>query len=221
MRMPDLALLRIRADLAARVRGRVARWWSSQSGPANRKPESAAQQCRFDKDGRSNKVIFVPHCLLNQNARDMGAADFPAMMKPILEALAAKDIGIIQLPCAELMVLGLERGRDVPPLKTIRARLELPESRAPLLHLVNQVVYQIKEYQVHGFEVVGILGKHGSPTCGVPSSRYENLFGSTEGVFMELLRQRLQAEGFDIGFKGIEDHRQQDAIEWVSQLAGD
>jgi hypothetical protein len=159
--------------------------------------------------------------MLNQNARDVGTADFPATMKPILEALAARDIGIIQLPCAEVMVLGLGRGRDGSPLKTIRERLEQPEHCARLRQLVNAVVYQIKEYQGHGFKVVGILGKNGSPTCAVKSGLNENLFGSTEGVFMGLLRQRLRAEGFEIGFKGIEDHCQHDAIDWVPQLARD
>ena len=222
--MPALDLGRIKAAFAMRVSDRVARLRSSQSGPANQNPKSTDQlkvKCRFDHDGRSKKVIFVAHCLLNQNARDMGAADFPAMMKPLLEGLAANDIGIIQLPCAELMVLGLGRGRDVSPLKTIRERLELPESHAQLWRLVNEVVYQIKEYQGHGFQVVGILGKNGSPTCGMQTTRYENLFGSTEGVFMRLLRLQLQAEGFNIGFKGIDDHRQHETIEWVSQVARD
>jgi len=115
------------------------------------------------------------------------------------------------------MVLGLGRDRDVAPLETIREGLELPESHVRLGRLIDQVVYQIKEYQGQGFHVVGILGKNGSPTCGVQMGSYRKVFGPGEGVFMRLLRQRLKAEGLDIGIKGIDDHRQQEAIEWVSK----
>jgi predicted secreted protein len=160
----------------------------------------------FDKDGRSRKVIFVAHCMLNQNARDAGTADFPAMMKPLLRAMEMRDIGIVQLPCPELMVLGLGRGRG--PFETIRGALERPESQLRLGGLADQVVDQIKEYQRHGFHVVGILGKNGSPTCGVH-----------EGVFVRLLRQRLRAEGLQVEVQGIDDHSQQKAIEWVSKHA--
>ena len=100
--------------------------------------DKAKVECSFDEDGRSKKVIFVAHCMLNQNARHGGSADFPAMMKPLLGALEAKDIGIIQLPCPELIVLGLGRDRVVPPLGTIREALELPESHVRLGLLIDQ-----------------------------------------------------------------------------------
>jgi len=169
----------------------------------------------FTKDGRSRRVVFAAHCMLNQNARHVDCADFPAMMKPMLTALQAKEIGVIQLPCPELMALGLGRDRDVPPLETIREALELPEAHARLMPYVDQVVYQIREYLFQGFRVLGILGKNGSPSCGVETTFYSSGQGPGEGVFVRLLKERLKAEGLDIGIKGIEDHRQQEAIEWL------
>jgi predicted secreted protein len=125
-----------------------------------------------------------------------------------------KDIGIIQLPCPELIVLGL--GRDRGAARTIREALERSDSHLRLARLVDQVVYQIKEYQSQGFHVIGILGKNGSPTCGVRTLRGQ-VFGPEEGVFMRLLRQLLEAEGLQIGIKGIDDHCQEETIEWVSK----
>ncbi len=171
----------------------------------------------FDKDGRSKKVIFVAHCMLNQNARHVDCADFPATMKPLVAALEQREIGMIQLPCPELMALGLGRDRDVPPLDTIREGLELPEAHARLKPHIDQIIHQIKEYQWQGFHVVGILGKNGSPSCGVETTSYKTGFGPGEGVFVRLLKERLRAEALEIGIKGIDDHRQEEAIDWVSK----
>jgi predicted secreted protein len=194
---------------------------------ANRKSEGSAQKTglvdkpqvkrNFDKDGRSKKVILTAHCILNQNARHVDCADFPAMMKPLLEALQADEIGIVQLPCPELMALGLGRDRDVPPLDTIREALELPEAHARLKPLIDQVVHQIKEYQFQGFQIVGVLGKNGSPSCGVETTSVKSGQAPGQGVFIRLLRDRLKAEGLDIGIKGVDDHRQEEAVEWVSK----
>jgi predicted secreted protein len=137
------------------------------------------------------------------------------MMKPLLTAFQEKEIGIVQLPCPELMALGLGRGRDVPPLETIREALELPDAHVRLKPFVEQVIYQIKEYQFQGFDVVGILGKNGSPSCGVETTSVESRQAPGEGVFIRLLRERLNAEGLDIGIKGVDDHRQQEAIQWM------
>jgi predicted secreted protein len=170
----------------------------------------------FHKDGRSLKIILVAHCVLNQNARHVDCADFPAMMKPLLAALQAQEIGIVQLPCPEMMVLGLGRDRDVPPLETIRDALELTESAARLQPFLDQIVYIIKEYRWQGFQILGILGKNGSPACGVETTSLNTGPAPGEGIFIRLLRKRLEKEGLQIGIQGVDDHRQQEAIDWLS-----
>jgi len=169
----------------------------------------------FDKDGRSKKVILVAHCVLNQNARHVDCADFPAMMKPLLATLQEMNLGIIQMPCPELMALGLGRDRDVPPLETIREALELPEGHGRLEPLIDDLIYQIKEYQFQELVITGILGKNGSPACGVETTSRAGSQGPGEGVFIELLRRRLEDEGLDIPIKGIDDFRQEETIGWV------
>jgi len=170
----------------------------------------------FDKDGRSKKVIFAAHCVLNQNARHVDCADFPALMEPLVAFFQEKELGIIQLPCPELMALGLGRDRDVPPLDTIREALELPDAHERLKPLISNIVHQIKEYQFQGFEVVGILGKNGSPACGVETTSLPEGQAPGKGVFVRLLRERLVAEGLDIEIKGVDDHRQDETIDWVA-----
>lgn len=171
----------------------------------------------FDKDGRSKKVIFVAHCVINQNARHVDCADFPAVMKPLLAFLEEKEVGIIQMACPEFMALGLGRDRDVPPLETIREALELPDAHQRLSPLIDNIVYQIKEYRFQGFQVVGILGKNGSPACGVETTSVRGGQAPGPGVFARLLHARLQAEGLQIDLKGVDDYRQEETILWVSE----
>ena len=61
-------------------------------------------------DGRSKKVVFIAHCLLNQNAISDGTAVCPAAYKGLIELFLHEDVGIIQLPCPELCCLGIDRG---------------------------------------------------------------------------------------------------------------
>ena len=47
-------------------------------------------------DGRSKKVIFIAHCLLNQNAISDGTAVYPAAFKDIIDFFLNADISIVQ-----------------------------------------------------------------------------------------------------------------------------
>ena len=61
-------------------------------------------------DGRSKKVIFLAHCLLNQNAISDGTAVYPAAFQELVQLLLDHEVGIVQMPCPELCCLGLDRG---------------------------------------------------------------------------------------------------------------
>lgn len=61
-------------------------------------------------DARSKKVIFVAHCILNQNARINKCAYSPSVINPVIQELIKRGIGIIQMPCPETQILGLGRG---------------------------------------------------------------------------------------------------------------
>ena len=113
-------------------------------------------------DGRSKKVIFLAHCLLNQNAISDATAVYPAAFR-------------------ELCCLGLDRGdvygaeRPVVVENTrIRRAMEEDGPRQRREALADQVVDQIQEYQKHGFQVLGIVGANRSPNCGVETTSDQN-----------------------------------------------
>ncbi|MFC2076969.1 hypothetical protein ACFLT7_07790, partial [candidate division KSB1 bacterium] len=151
---------------------------------------------------------------LNQNARDIACADFPAMMEPLVNYLKSEQLGLIQMPCPELYVLGLGRDRTIPHVE-IREGLESSAGRARLAGVIEGLIYQIKEYEYQDFQIVGILGKNGSPSCGVEKTWGGDQVVPGEGAFINQLRTALDHEEIKIGIKGVTDHRQEESIEWV------
>ena len=49
-------------------------------------------------DARAGKIIFVVHCLLNQNAKVRGIARYPAAVRPIIDLLL--DNRVSSLRCS-------------------------------------------------------------------------------------------------------------------------
>src|SRR6478609_1837320 len=58
------------------------------------------------RDERSRRVVFVSHCLLNENTRYTGGATRPGAVAEIIDELIAADYGIYQLPCPERLAWG-------------------------------------------------------------------------------------------------------------------
>lgn len=166
-------------------------------------------------DVRSKKVVFIAHCLLNQNSISDGTAVHPAAFKDIINILMDNDIGIIQLPCPELCCLGLDRGNiygaDSPVTvenTRIRREMEKDDTQAKLKKLVDYTMLQIDEYIKHGFEIKGIVGANRSPNCGVETTSDYDVEISGMGVFMEALQKELSARNLNIkmtGIKGSDD----------------
>lgn len=161
-------------------------------------------------DGRSKKVAFVAHCLLNQNSISDGTAVYPAAFKDVIHTLLDADIGIVQLPCPELCCLGLDRGNpdgaNVPVVEeNTRIRRAMKEAAAAnkLTALVDHTMLQIHEYSSNGFEIVGIIGANRSPNCGVETTSDDNREIAGMGLFMQALADRLKERDLVIPMIGL------------------
>ena len=175
------------------------------------------------QDGRSQKVAFLAHCLLNQNAISDGTAVRPAGFPEMVSYLLEHGVGIVQLPCPELLCLGLDRGdpqgaeRPVVVENTrIRRAMAQAEPSRRLARLVADTMAQLLEYRRYGFQVVGILGANRSPCCGVDTTSQDDQEVPGMGVFLEALSRRLEEVGWKIpmvGFRGTDD-----AVETVQRL---
>jgi predicted secreted protein len=129
-------------------------------------------------DRRSRRVVFVSHCLLNQNVRYLGGAWARGAATDALAPFINEGTGLYQMPCPEQAAWG-------GILKRLILRFYGPEGgwlsrqprfALPLFRAYTRIIYRrlarrvardIEDYSKAGFEVVAIVGVGNSPSCGV------------------------------------------------------
>lgn len=161
-------------------------------------------------DARSKRIVFVSHCILNQNSISDNTADFAGTFPHVAELLLKSNVGIVQMPCPELLCLGLDRGdihgveRDVVVENTrIREAIARPPASERLEACVEEVLFQIDEYSRHDFSILGIIGINRSPSCGIDTTSRDNQERPGMGVFMESIADGLQRKNMHIDMVGV------------------
>ncbi|MDP1829834.1 MAG: 2-thiouracil desulfurase family protein [Archangium sp.] len=158
-------------------------------------------------DGRSRRVVFVSHCLLNENTRYLGGARRPGPVREVIDACLRSGVGMVQLPCPEQLAWGgvLKRrllrlygaapasGAALAGRKAL-VPLALAWTRIRYTRLARRVVAQMADYARSGFEVVGAIGVDGSPSCGVQTSLAPACLAETAAVGTNALTVEKQNE---------------------------
>jgi len=159
-------------------------------------------------------------CHLNQNARDQGAARYPAVNHDLLDLLRDSSVGLLQVPCPEMHCLGLTRERPIGA--SLREAMETPDGRAKCRDLAQDVTDRIEDYIRQGVEVTAVLGGDvESPGCAVhegPSG-----LAPRSGIFMQELAAELGSRGLSVPFRGIRESRAdafQADLRWLSERLG-
>lgn len=159
------------------------------------------------RDLRSRRIIVVINCILNQNARDFGAAITQGMNTEVMSILAKHGVGVLQMPCPEMTYLGLTRER--PAGKTIRDVLDTPSGRECCKNLGVFVVDQIQDYIDNKFRVLAILGgNRESPGCAVrflENNASNQRLAANSGVFMKELAAEMEKRNVRVPFRGMRD----------------
>ncbi len=178
----------------------------------------------FD-DNRSKKLIVVAHCIVNQNSISDGTADFPSQFKEIIELLMENKIGIIQLPCPELLCLGLDRKdkagalRDLLSENTrIRGLMEEPQNIMKLRAKADDLIGQLEEYQRYGFEILGLVGINRSPSCGIETTTKDAWEEHGKGVFAAVLEEKLHHKGITLEMIGVKTGKVEESVARVKKL---
>ncbi len=189
------------------------------------------------KDERGKKVIFLSHCLLNENTRYLGGASRRACVDEIVDRLQKKGIGIVQMKCPEQkawvgvlkreMLMGYcIKGTWLKAFLKPFMILFLWKTKIYFRIIAKEVVYEIRDYIDSGFEVSGIVGIKGSPSCGVSAALdlkksaqfaadldietlsreyfnencYKKCMVERSGLFFEELKKRLSSQNINITF---------------------
>jgi predicted secreted protein len=154
-------------------------------------------------DQRSKRFAFVPFCLICQafQAKGIVRFGFSSTIKPVVEELLKQEVNIIQMPCPESKFGGLEHGLGRSP-KGIR-EYDVSEFHNLCVHEAVNVVGMIKAIKANGFEVLAILGLEYSPSCSINLQYSNRGTFHRSGIFIEKLKDRLEKEGIDVPFVGI------------------
>ncbi|HET7338172.1 MAG TPA: hypothetical protein VFK22_01375 [Candidatus Dormibacteraeota bacterium] len=129
-------------------------------------------------DRRSGRVVFAPHCLLNENVRYLGGACRPGPVNEWLDRWAAEGVGICQMPCPEQRAWGGvakprlapaygSRGTPMWPVRRWLMRIFVLYTRIRYAFIARRVVGEMQDYQRSGYRVAGLVGVAGSPSCGI------------------------------------------------------
>lgn len=169
------------------------------------------------------KIIFVSHCLINTASKVLNFSDGSMkkedeVRKKFLLKAIENDIHIIQLPCPEFTLYGpLRWGHVKDQFNNIFFRNHCVEILKPFIEQMNAYV-ECSDL----FEVAGIVGINGSPSCGVDytcigdwcgeiSSRenFKDVIGTIKsvnekGVMMEVLSEMLEKEGLKLKIVGLD-----------------
>ncbi len=135
-------------------------------------------------------ILVIAHCLGNRHSRLKGIKAPPRVIP--------QNSNMIQLPCPELIYLGLRR-REIT-----KDQLEHPAYRRFCKKLFTPFADMIEEFYMEGYEI-HILGTPKSPSCAceitsiggeggrVEEFKHENVPGM--GVFYEIISEELQQRG--------------------------
>ena len=159
--------------------------------------------CDTESDARGHRFVAIIDCVLNQNARDCGAARFPAMNFELLRLCHEHHVGVLQMPCPEIAALGFKRVRK--PGQTIREALDNEAGHRCCAEIACAMAERIEIYHAEGCKLLAILGGNPrSPGCAVHVGQDDLLADS--GIFMKELETALRSRNLEVPFIGIRDH---------------
>ena len=178
-------------------------------------------------DARSKKVILVSHCVLNQNVKIDRCAWYPGAIHEVTQILLDAGVGFLQMPCPELLCLGLDRQAERGAVTTIESeddrvaeRMNEERPRQICRKLAGDLVDQIEQYHLNGFTVLGVLGINGSPTCGVEKGWANGGETETPGVLIEALIGVLAERGISLPLRGLRARDPIRAVQVVKEIIG-
>jgi predicted secreted protein len=160
------------------------------------------------EDKRSGKLVFLSHCMLNQNACVRGLASQPPVIREIVDLALDNDVAIYQMPCPEVTYLGSMRWGQTKKM------YGNPMFRRHCRRIAELICDQVQTYRDNGHDVKGIVLRDGSPTCGLKCAAVEadehqvwggmpwhatplQRFAATQGVYAEELMAELRSRGMD------------------------
>ena len=165
------------------------------------------------------KILVVSHCFFNdgtklkyENIED--AKKEREQKRNFLRKMLDEGVELIQLPCPEFLLYGANRWGHVA------SQFDTPFYKEASKKLLEPILLQLREYQKNEdrFELLGVVGIDGSPSCGIQytydgnwggefsgNPNFEQTMASIKkiekpGIFMEVFMNELKNANVEIGF---------------------
>lgn len=179
---------------------------------------------------RNKKIILLCHCILNCNAKVEGCSLYKGAMPEITKAIIDSGMGMLQLPCPEMTMYGIKRWGHV------KDQFDTPYYRRHCREILLPYIEQMQDYMSNGYEIAGLLGIDGSPSCGInktctgkwggefsENSNLEATLNSIEiieskGVFTEEITKLFRDNNIIIPFIGIDEANMADSVKKIFNL---
>jgi len=159
--------------------------------------------CKVETDRRGRRLALVAHCVLNQNSRVFGLAERASMIGEVVRVLMRNGVGVIQMPCPELVYAGLSRAPKT------REQYDNLRFRSLCRKIAEQLAEQISEYERNEIRLKVVIGVDSSPSCGV---------NENPGILVEELRLALNKVGVSAPFYGVNYRRLKDDAHKLDKL---
>lgn len=173
------------------------------------------------------KILFVSHCILNTASKvarstSVSRSGEDQARLELLRYALEYNIGLVQLPCMEFTLYGAARWGHT------KEQFDNPFFRDACYEALRPIVQQMRAYlqteMRDRFDVLGIVGINGSPSCGVSRTcvgpwggefsgrtdlpetlaKVSGVPGS--GVMIEVLREMLEESGISLPIVGLDAH---------------
>ena len=180
---------------------------------------------------RDKTIIVTCHCILNCNSKVEGLSEFKGSID-LAKSFMDKGMGIIQLPCPEMILYGIKRWGHA------REKFDNMFYRKEAKKMLMPYIAQFEGYIKSGYDIKGIIAIDGSPSCGFNKTCssykwYGELSGCSNlnekiddialvdgrGIFMEVLINLLDEYGLEIPVYGLnESNLKESSLDILSKL---
>lgn len=125
---------------------------------------------------KEKKLILLPHCVLNPFSIIHGCQNNQTLAMEMITMAMKHDIGIIQLPCPEMTLLGAKRWAQ-----------SFEQYDTPWFHqhcekLAAFVVAQVENHNSDGVKLMATVGIAGSPSCAIFETTSADYAGLVPGM---------------------------------------
>ncbi|WIF95201.1 CD3072 family TudS-related putative desulfidase [Caminicella sporogenes] len=179
---------------------------------------------------RSREIILLSHCILNTNSKVEGLSEYSGVLFELTNLIIKRGIGIIQLPCPEMLMYGIKRWGHV------KEQFDTPYFREKCRKLIQPIVNQLIDYKNSGYKILGVIGIDGSPSCGVNKTcsgnwggefsnnkllvdKIHNLkFINASGIFIEEMKKIFRENDLNISFTAVDETNINSSINKIKEF---